>query len=104
MTAADDEADRLQRLAAAVGAAVSHAQALSATFGAMGHQLTATVASLAAVFAMMTPAEKANLQQQLMGALGAELQEVIQKLEGLRNFAGGTLRTNSGEGLPERVN
>jgi hypothetical protein len=102
---ADDEADRLQRLAGAVSAAVNHANALQSTFAALGSQLNATTASLNAVFAVMTPLEKAHLEQQLTAALGSELTEVIGRLEALGRLAGRKpLSANSGEGVPGRVN
>jgi hypothetical protein len=98
---AGDEGHRLKQLAAAVNAATSHAVALSNTFAALGSQLTATISSLTCAFELMTPQEKA---QALTASLGVQLESVIERLEGLRKFAGKPLNTESGSRVSERVN
>jgi hypothetical protein len=87
MTPDDQEARRLEELRATVSAAVEHASTLQSTLAALGSQLEATTSALNAVFAVMTPVEKAHLQRQLTEALGSQLTEVIGRLQSLGRLA-----------------
>jgi hypothetical protein len=62
MTGHDEQEEhRLRELAAAVSAAVSHANALTSTFQALQSQLSACISSLSGAFELMNPTERLHI-------------------------------------------